>query len=132
MNISRASVLVALAALPLLGCSSLPPEKPILAIPACLIPEDPDQAGLTPAKLRKDVGPSVPMGLQRSGFACVAVTIDVDGRLTDLVLLATDYPAFAKSFVDVLPQWRYEPALRDGVPVPVRTVLTSTFRHVYN
>jgi Gram-negative bacterial TonB protein C-terminal len=124
MNTLRASVLVAFAAISLISCSSALRVKPR---PECTLPDRPDQAGLTLGKVLKQMQPVPPPGREASGFACAAVTIDVEGRPTDLVILATDNPQFANSFINVLARWRFEPTLRDGTPVPFRTVLTTNF-----
>lgn len=125
MNTLRASVLVAFASVLQISCSSAPPAH---LRPECTLPDRPEQSGLALGKVLKQVKPLTRPGPEGSGFVCVAVTIDVNGRPTDPVILATDHPAFAKSFVNALAQWRFEPTLRNGTPVPFRTVLTGNFR----
>jgi hypothetical protein len=124
VSILRASALVAFAAALLISCSSAPrPHQR----PECTLPDRPEQDGLKLGKVLKQVRYSPPHGPEQSGFVCVAVTIDVNGHPTDLAILATDNPEFAKLFVNALVQWRFEPTLRDGTPVPFRTVLTGNF-----
>jgi TonB family protein len=46
------------------------------------------------------------------------VTIDEKGAVTD-VRVIKGHPVFADAAVDAVGQWRYEPAMADGMPVSV-------------
>jgi TonB family protein len=72
--------------------------------------------------------PSPPRVGSISGYACVEVTIDTEGRVLDPQLLGTNNPEFAANLVRVVGDWRFEPATRDGTPVAVRYNLLSEYR----
>lgn len=52
----------------------------------------------------------------------VALTVDASGQPRDITL-ASDDAELASRLVPVVAQWRFTPALKDGVPVAKRIVL---------
>jgi TonB family protein len=61
-----------------------------------------------------------------SGVVIVAFTIDVDGAVT-YAKVARSVPLLDQAALDAVKQWRFEPALSDGVPVPAARVTAFTF-----
>ena len=90
------------------------------------------------------VGPDVthPLVLQRlepawtelarkdriEGIVIVEATIRRSGRVTDVRVLKGLPDGLSESAVDALKQWRFRPAVRNGVPVSVIYNLTFNFR----
>ncbi len=83
---------------------------------------------VTPPVPKSQPNPTPPTG-SGSGFACVAATIDIHGKVVDPQVLKTNNALFAREFLSALQAWRYEPATKDGSAVPSRVALFSSFRH---
>ena len=91
-----------------------------------------------PIKLR-DVAPLYPASVRGSGFEGKVVLeglIKTDGTVEVLQILApvdpetmtTVHPDLARSAVEAVGGWRYEPTLLHGVPVDTRMTISITFR----
>ena len=90
-----------------------------------------------PIKIR-DVAPVYPASVRGSGFEGKIVLdglITTDGTVEVLQILApvdpatltTVYPDLARSAVEAVGGWRYEPTLLHGVPVDTRMTISITF-----
>jgi TonB family protein len=71
-----------------------------------------------PMKVIQTVQPIYPreaaqLGLT-NGEAHVSIQVDATGKLTDYLVTAYSYPAFAERSVSAIKQWDYEPAYIDG------------------
>jgi protein TonB len=92
----------------------------------------PEQAYLETC--RKDPGVPVPVtvvtpsvGSQYIGTSVqIEFVVDTTGKPTDLSVNSSVDSALASSVVDAVKQWRFTPALRDGVPVATKVVLPIT------
>lgn len=62
-----------------------------------------------------------------TGEAQVAIQIDDKGKLTDYLVTAYTYPAFAEAAVVALKRWEYRPAYLHGEGRSARADLTFTF-----
>ena len=91
-----------------------------------------------PIKIR-DLDPVYPASVRGSGFEGKVVLdalIKTDGTIEVLQILApvdpatttTVYPDLARSAVEAVGGWRYEPTLLHGVPVDTRITINVTFR----
>ncbi len=91
-----------------------------------------------PIKIR-DVAPVYPASVRGSGFEGKVVLdglITTDGTVEVLQILApvdpatmtTVHPDLARSVVEAVGGWRYEPTLLHGVPVDTRMTINITFR----
>ena len=91
-----------------------------------------------PVKIR-DVAPVYPASVRGSGFEGRVVLdglIKTDGTVDVLQILApvdpdtltTVHPDLARSAVEAVGGWRYEPTLLHGVPVDTRMTISVTFR----
>jgi TonB family protein len=135
MKISVA-VLALLSAF-VLGCSANG-ERPRIGAPnstgtappgACEVADAKLPSG---AKLEASYGPQpeAPRTGSPRGYACVVLTIDAEGRVSNVELVSSDNAEFARSLQRIAKHWRFEPILVDGEPTAVRTVVTSTYRHL--
>jgi protein TonB len=61
------------------------------------------------------------------GVVVVEITIGVDGKVTDAKVLRS-IPLLDQAALDAARQWRYEPTLLNGAPVPIITTATVAFR----
>ena len=91
-----------------------------------------------PIKIR-DLAPVYPASVRGSGFegkVVLEAQIKTDGTVEVLRILApvdpatmtTVYPDLARSAVEAVGGWRYEPTLLHGVPVDTRMTINVTFR----
>lgn len=62
------------------------------------------------------------------GKVVVQAVIATDGRVVCPRVLEGASPGFTDAALEAVVGWRFEPATRDGEPVPVRYTLTTTFR----
>lgn len=122
-----------LLALSLVACAtgtSSGPEQPLSmrqSPDAC-----PEGDGLPPdarpPQMIQAPQPPTPRTGPLEGYACLEVTIDIEGRVSDPEILATNNGDFGEALVRIAPTWRFEPASRDGEPVEVRYVVFSGYR----
>lgn len=78
----------------------------------------------------KDVKPTYTadaMHLKIQGQVLVEVLIGVDGLVHDAVVKQS-LPGLDESALEAVRQWEFTPALRDGVPVERRVMVTCAFR----
>lgn len=104
-----------------MGCASLSPSPQCEEFRALLSEE------VAPPTRVEIFKPPAPGDGTTYGFACVEAAISLDGRVVDPVVLSTNHPVYAESFLEALQSWRYEPAEKEGGPVEVRVVLSSSF-----
>jgi TonB family protein len=81
-------------------------------------------------KVLHQVIPSYPDELRRKGIEGqveLQVGIDEEGNVGGVRILKSLNPYLDNSAVHALKQWKYEPVLRDGVPVPAVITLTVNF-----
>ncbi|MBU8542311.1 energy transducer TonB [Roseomonas sp. ROY-5-3] len=63
------------------------------------------------------------------GRVTLRVEIDAIGRVVDVrVLRSAGYPALDEAAMQAVRRWRFEPAMRDGVPVLSSTAIGITFQ----
>lgn len=55
--------------------------------------------------------------LCREGEVCVSMLVSADGVPSEIKVSASDDPEFSNALLAVVPQWRFQAATRDGVPV---------------
>ena len=76
------------------------------------------------------VNPKYPPEADRAGLAgkvVLAYVIDEKGRVRD-IQVRLGAPPLTDAVADALKKWRYEPARRDGVPIPAAMSLTINFK----
>jgi len=83
-------------------------------------------------KLVREVPPSYPREAERqglSGWVDVEFTVAPNGTTQDLVVRgAQPLRTFDQSAIDAVKRWRFEPVMRDGVPVPQRAAVRIRFQ----
>ena len=57
---------------------------------------------------------------ESKGSATIAFTISVKGRVEDIEVLEATHPQYAAAVIHNLKNWRFEPAKKNGSPVPYR------------
>lgn len=102
-------------------------------LPVLLVAITPVHAGETvPPKIIQTVPARFPVSLEnttnRSGEAVVLASITAEGTLGDVLVAGYSHPDFATEAVNVLRQWRFEPAQLEGQPVSVRLTLQFDFQ----
>jgi periplasmic protein TonB len=105
------------------------------ALPLCCaltlsaMPGVPDYVPVKIDQREEAIYPSSMVGVGiKSGSASVAIAVDDAGRLTDYLVTAYTYPAFAESAVAALKKWRFEPAMIHGFPRNSKSDLTFRFQ----
>ena len=72
--------------------------------------------------------PEVPREEKVQGVVVVKTVIGPAGRIEKADVLKSIGPVFSQAVLDVLPQWRFEPATLNGEPISVQYNLTFNFR----
>jgi len=84
----------------------------------------------TPPKFISGNSPSWPMSQWRSGnsgFAVVAFTVGLDGKTHDMRVVQASYPYFGSHVIIAVRNWTFEPARKNGQPVPMKIELVMRF-----
>ncbi len=84
----------------------------------------------TPPKFISGNAPSWPMSQWHSGnsgFAVVAFTVGLDGKAHDIRVVQASYPYFGSHTIIAVRNWKFEPARKNGQPVPLKTELVAQF-----
>jgi hypothetical protein len=68
-----------------------------------------------------------PRPIQGSAYACVLATIDQKGRVVEAKLQQTDRAEVGASATEQILKWHFSPAMRDGRPVSVTTVIVAGY-----
>lgn len=87
--------------------------------------------GVTTPKPISMPDPEFPRELRNSpvtfGGAKVCILVGPDGVVHAAKALTAAHPAFADATLAAVRQWRFKPAMKDGVPVAVRVVAETSF-----
>jgi TonB family protein len=78
----------------------------------------------------KDVAPLYPEDAKKAGVSGVVIleaTVDGEGNVTDARVLRSA-PMFDDAALAAVRQWKYEPTLLNGAPVPVLMTITVNFQ----
>ena len=110
-----------------LAATALPPlELPLLTSTLLRAGDDVP----IPAKL-VDVAPRYPpvaKQLRLDGIVILDATIDELGHIVDLRVLRS-VTGFDRAATEAVRQWRYAPAIRNGLPVRILLTVTVSFTH---
>ncbi len=88
---------------------------------------------VTPPKIKKNVDPNYPEEYRQerlSGVVKLQCVINTEGVAVDIEVLQSFNAAFDHNAIAALRQWRFEPAKRNGVVVPVRVKFEISFRYL--
>lgn len=75
--------------------------------------------------------PEYPLAQRASGLrgeVLLDFTVDIEGRVTNPVVVRTLNPAFNEPALDAIRQWTFEPGRRGGVPVPTHMQVPVLFQ----
>ncbi|MCM2316261.1 MAG: energy transducer TonB [Thermoanaerobaculia bacterium] len=119
-----------LAALLFVGCASIQPAPAGVPAEFADIPLGTDASITTKPVLLERVEPEPPpefRGTHFSATAAVQFVIDEQGNVPAAWHTSGDRE-WSKFMINAVRRWRFEPALRDGRPVKVRSNVTSSFK----
>jgi len=85
---------------------------------------------VTPPRVIRRVEPKVAPTDPSPVYVCIEAMVTIDGTLTDLKVFKSGGGAMDTAALDAVRQWRYSPAMRDGVPiaVPINIGISMTSR----
>jgi protein TonB len=108
------------------GDTALEPPPPPRAPP--VTPVRLHQGIRAPQKLVNvaPIYPPMAMAAKVQGIVIIEATIDVDGRVTSAKVLRKA-PFLEEAALEAVRQWKFAPALLNGVPVPVIMTVTVNF-----
>jgi TonB family protein len=66
--------------------------------------------------------------LKESGYALIEFTVDERGHTRDFRMVKTTYLYFANHGILAIQNWRFQPAKKNGQPVPCRIRIPFTYR----
>ena len=89
------------------------------------------QTIVQPPKIIKRVAPVYPplaAKIRAQGDVVLQCITDIYGNVVNVKVLSSPHPLLTKAAVDAVRQWKFEPMIINGIPRPVRFVLTVKFR----
>jgi protein TonB len=78
----------------------------------------------------RTVSPKYPAALKTdgvSGVVSINCIIDEKGNVTEPKVVKTSNPAFAEPAMEALSKWKFKPAKRGGVVVPIKITIPIQF-----
>ena len=78
----------------------------------------------------RTVAPKYPAALKHdgvSGVVSINCVIDEKGNVTEPKVLKTSHPAFAEPALEALSKWKFKPAKRGGIVVPIKITIPIQF-----
>lgn len=90
-----------------------------------------EDSGITPPRKVHDVRPRYPVDARKEkvqGVVILNSVVDEEGRVAEVHVVREAPMGLTEAAVAAVRQWRYEPAVKDGVAVPVSFVTTINFR----
>ena len=89
------------------------------------------QDGVTLPVLRSKLEPEIPLTMRNKKFLGVVglnVVIDSRGRVQDVKVVHSQGNDLDVSAINAVKHWRFKPAKKDGVPVPVAVYIEVAYR----
>ncbi len=89
------------------------------------------QTVVQPPKIIKKVAPIYPplaAKIRAQGDVVLQCVTDIYGNVVNVKVLSSPHPLLTKAAIDAVRQWKFEPMIINGIPRPVRFVLTVKFR----
>lgn len=93
-----------------------------------------EQEGATPLlrpEIIHQVDPVFPERARRLGIegnVTMRIRTDNEGKVNSIEVLRSDSTIFNQAAIDAVRQWRYKPQFRNGIPVPIVTIVAVKFR----
>jgi len=78
------------------------------------------EPGVSPPKATYRIYPKAGRIAGTELFSCLEVTVNVDGSVSDIVVVEPGDSKFDTAAKAAVEQWRYLPARKDGQPVAIR------------
>ncbi len=91
----------------------------------------PPEAGVVPARVLKQVAPTFPAGASRFGAGDLVVQIVINGQgrpTLPRIIHPLQAPALSLAALEALKRWQFQPARRNGEPVPAVVDLTVHYK----
>ncbi len=104
----------------ILGISAILLSNNTMAHPHGQIPiplEEQEKPNATTATLRIGAIPLIPAKARRSGFCCMVYDVTADGIPENISTSFCTNPKFRKISIHTLKQWRFNPAILNGVNI---------------
>ena len=92
-------------------------------------PARPADYDVPPKLIRGDapIYPVTQVFAHKKGVAVVAFTVGADGATHNLRVVRASYPFFGSHTILAVRNWKFEPARKNGKPVPVSTTMSLPF-----
>lgn len=105
-------------------------SKCLLTLAMCLLSSF-LSAELTPVSLLEGKQPAYPPALKAEGGdgqVRVRAKIDATGKVVETSLVSATHEAFGESAIEAIRDWRFNPAVEDGIPVGQTIVIPIVFK----
>ena len=89
------------------------------------------EGDIKPPKLIKEVKPVYPEEARKqgiSGVVILSVRSDEEGNIVGVKIVKSPHELLSKASVEAVKQWKYEPMLIKGKPMPIIFTVTMTFK----
>jgi TonB family protein len=86
--------------------------------------------GITPPKATKSPDPpypDLPSDTEPRGVVVILIGVDTRGHVGPVHVVRSSAPVFEQSAVTTVKTWRFKPAKKDGMPVPVQITVEMSF-----
>jgi tetratricopeptide (TPR) repeat protein len=106
-----------------------PPEEPPPVTPEAPRTYGPEDPGVAPPVVIRQILPSVPGGIASIGRTrgLYEVIIDETGRVTSVLVRTSLHAAYDRAFIESAATWQYRPATVDGRPVRYRKPIQVSY-----
>jgi hypothetical protein len=106
-----------------------PPAEPTPAEPAAPRIYGPEDPGVTPPAVVRQVLPPVPGGIASIGRSrgLYEVVIDESGRVVSVLVRTSLHAGYDRVFIEAAATWQYRPATVDGRPVRYRKPIQVSY-----
>ena len=98
---------------------------------AFLEPFEVNEKADTPPRVKYQAVPEYPFAMRSEnlrGEVKVSFVVDIEGRVRNAIVIASTNPGFDQAAIDGVLKWRFEPGIRNGVPVNTHNQLPITFQ----
>ncbi|MCJ7580847.1 MAG: energy transducer TonB [Candidatus Aminicenantes bacterium] len=93
--------------------------------------EPEENTSLSNPKTIYQVDPVYPERARRArieGIVMMRVKTDNEGNVNSITVLRSDSLILNQAAIDAVEQWKYQPSFRNGIPVPIVTIVSVKFR----
>jgi periplasmic protein TonB len=123
LNLKQSFALLSLAAV----MFSAACNRPSIPTAPAQMAQDPNAQ--TPPRVLKQVQPDFPKNLWgKPGAVAVMAVVGIDGKVGDTKVVSSPHPELNPLAVNAVKQWQFDPARKDGKPVPVTITVNVAFQ----